>query len=135
MFQKLKTIGRRHIDQMIRTRNFKARNESVETGVLVKRQRGRKVSVERKVENVSNGEELDSVQEETLKVSVTKEHRETGANKKNKKAQSSSPAPKSWAQTDDRKPSQGPGPRGESPSGLKSWRACRNFLQVSGNDV
>ena len=49
MFQKLKTIGRRHIDEMITTRNFKARNESVETGVLVKRQRGRKVSVERKV--------------------------------------------------------------------------------------
>ena len=33
---KLKTMARRHFDQMIRTRNFKARNERIETGMLVK---------------------------------------------------------------------------------------------------
>ena len=32
----LKTMVRRHIDQMISTRHFKARNERIETGVLVK---------------------------------------------------------------------------------------------------
>ena len=31
--QRLKAMVRRHIDQMVRTRNFKARNERIETGV------------------------------------------------------------------------------------------------------
>ena len=30
--QRFKTVVRRHIDQMIRTRNFRARNEKIETG-------------------------------------------------------------------------------------------------------
>ena len=46
---------------MIRMRNFKARNERIETGGLVKSHEGRKVSVERRVgerEGVKkNGEE------------------------------------------------------------------------------
>ena len=48
-YQRLKTVIRRHIDQMIRTRNFKARNARIETWVLVKSHKGRKASVERKV--------------------------------------------------------------------------------------
>ena len=47
--QRLKTMVRLHIDQMIRARNFSARNERMETGVLVKSHEGRRVSVERKV--------------------------------------------------------------------------------------
>ena len=39
-YERLKTMVRRHIDQMIRTRNFKPRNERIETGVLVKMKRG-----------------------------------------------------------------------------------------------
>ena len=35
-YQRLKTMVRRHTDQMIWTRNFIARNERIETGVLVK---------------------------------------------------------------------------------------------------
>ena len=31
-YQRLKTVARRHIDQMIRTRKFNARNERIETG-------------------------------------------------------------------------------------------------------
>ena len=46
-YQKFKTMIGRHKDQMIRTRNFKARNERVETGVLVEGHKRRKVSVER----------------------------------------------------------------------------------------
>ena len=46
--QKLITIVRRDIDQMIRTRNFKVRNERIETGVLVKNQKKENVSNERK---------------------------------------------------------------------------------------
>ena len=40
---------REHIDQMIRTRVFKARNERIGTGVLVKSRKGRNVRVERKL--------------------------------------------------------------------------------------
>ena len=36
-YQRLKTLVRRHIDQMIRTRNFRARNGRIETGILLKR--------------------------------------------------------------------------------------------------
>ena len=32
-YQGLKTLVRRHVDQMIRTRNFRARNEMIETWV------------------------------------------------------------------------------------------------------
>ena len=39
---------RRHIDQMIRTRNLKVRDERVEAGVLIKTQKRKNVSVERK---------------------------------------------------------------------------------------
>ena len=38
---------------MIRTPNFKARNERIETGVVTKSQKGRKVNVGRKVEECS----------------------------------------------------------------------------------
>ena len=47
-YQKLWKMVGQHIDQTIRTRNFKAQNERIETGVLVKgqkrekRQRGKK---------------------------------------------------------------------------------------------
>ena len=37
--QKLRGRVRQHVDQTIRTRNFKARNERIETGVLVKSQK------------------------------------------------------------------------------------------------
>ena len=47
--QRLATVVRRHIDQMIRTRNFKAPSGRIETGVLVKSLKGRGVSVERQV--------------------------------------------------------------------------------------
>ena len=48
-YQKSRKMVRRHIDQTIRTRNFKARNERIEPGVLVKSQKGRNVSAERKM--------------------------------------------------------------------------------------
>ena len=48
-YSRLKTIVRRHIDQTMRTRNFRARNEMVERGAVTKSQKGRKASVDRKV--------------------------------------------------------------------------------------
>ena len=48
-YPRLKTVVRRHVDQMIRKRNFKTRSERIETGVLVKSHKGRNVRAERKV--------------------------------------------------------------------------------------
>ena len=47
-YPRSRTVVRQHIDQMTKTRNFKARNERIETVVLVKSHTERKVSVERK---------------------------------------------------------------------------------------
>ena len=41
-YQKLKTMLMTHIDQPIRTRNFKVRNDRIDTGALVKTQKGEK---------------------------------------------------------------------------------------------
>ena len=48
-YSRLKTSVRRHIDQTMRTRNFRARTEIVERGAITTSQKGRKASVERKV--------------------------------------------------------------------------------------
>ena len=48
-YQRLRTMVSQQIDQMIRARNFKVRNERIEPGVLVKSHKGRSVSAERKV--------------------------------------------------------------------------------------
>ena len=106
---------------MVRTRNNKARNERIETGVLVNGHKGKNLSVERRVENAIVGKQLDSVQEETLAVTATEDVVD--------KAQSSSPAPKTQTQIDGGKPSKGFGPRGGSLSGRKGQKACKVFLQ------
>ena len=49
IYQRYRTMVRRHIDQMVRTRNNKARNERIETGVLVNGHKGKNLSVERSV--------------------------------------------------------------------------------------
>ena len=58
---------------MIRTRNFRAPNERIETGVLVKRQKRKNVSVERETD--INGKKMDSVQEEV----AVKKRSDTGS--------------------------------------------------------
>ena len=70
-YQRLKTMVRRYIDQMIRTRTFRARNEGIKTGVLVSSQKGRTSALTGEWENVISGKQMDSVQEETLVVSAT----------------------------------------------------------------
>ena len=49
IYQRLKIMVTRHIGQMIRTRNSGARNARMETGVLVKSQNRKNVSVERRM--------------------------------------------------------------------------------------
>ena len=69
-------------------------------------------------ENVISGKQVDSVQRGD---SCSLSH---GSNR-GQRAQSSSPARKAQTQVNGRKPSQGFGPRGESPSGRKGEKACK----------
>ena len=69
-YQRVKTVVRRHTDQMIRTRNVRARNERIETGIVVKSQKGKHVSIERTI-GECHGKQMDS-QEETLAVFTRK---------------------------------------------------------------
>ena len=48
-YSQLKTAVKLHIDQMVRTRNFRVRNDVVERGAVTKSQEGKKADVERKV--------------------------------------------------------------------------------------
>ena len=46
---RLKTAVRRHIDQVMRTRTFRARNEIVERGTVTKSHKGKKANADRRV--------------------------------------------------------------------------------------
>ena len=46
-YLRLKTSGKLHIDQMMRTRNFRVRSELVERGAVTKSQKGKKACVEK----------------------------------------------------------------------------------------
>ena len=70
---RLKTTARRNIDQTMRTRNFRARNERVERGGVTKSQKKRRKSQRAWIgrwENAISDKQLDSVQKETHVVSV-----------------------------------------------------------------
>ena len=121
-YQRLNTMVRRHIVQMIRTRNFRARNERIETRMLVKSHKGKNASVERRMGEChqwkANGQRSRGD-------SCSFRH----GSDRGQQAQSSSPAPKAQTQIDGRKHSKGIGPRGESPSGRKGQKACKNKLK------
>ena len=57
--QQWKTAVKLHIDQMMRTRNFRVRNDAVERGSVTKSQKGNKGSVERKVGECFQWDEKD----------------------------------------------------------------------------
>ena len=120
--QRLKTTERRNIDQMTRTRNFKAWNERVETGVLVKNHKGRNVSTERQVGDFNQWKATGQCSRED---SCNFSH----GSYRGHKAQSSSLAPKAQTQIDGRKPTKGFGLRGEIPSGRKGQTACKKHLK------
>ena len=48
-YSRLKTAVRRHIDQVMSTRNFRARNENLERGTVIKSHNGKKANAERRV--------------------------------------------------------------------------------------
>ena len=112
----------RRTDQ-IRTRNFKAQNERIVTGVLVKSHR--KTSALRGNCEAISGGQLDTVQEETLVVSST----DPIVDRKHSRALLFE---KRGTQTDGRKPSTGVGLGGESPSGKEvGERAKKSSLESS----
>ena len=107
-YSRLKTSVRRHIDQTMRTKNFRGGKEIVERGAVTKSQKGRKVSVERRVgecyqwkatEHCSKGD------------SRSFRHDPASANRcdQRQEGQSSSPATKAKAQTEERIPSKSSG--------------------------
>ena len=104
------------------TRNIKAWNERIETGVLVKSQKGTNVSVERKVEDCfqwkANGQ-----------CSRGDSSSFNHGSHSGQQAQSSSSTSRAPTQTDGRKPCKFGNLRGESPSGLKGRRPCRKSLE------
>ena len=85
---------------MFRTRNLNARNERIETGVLVKRHKGKKASVDRKVGECHQWKATGQCSKGD---SCSFSH---GSNR-GQKAQSSSLAPKAQTQNDGRKLSKG----------------------------
>ena len=74
-YSRLKTSVKLHIDQMMRTRNFRARNEVVERGSVTKSQKQRKPSLRGKRKSVFSGRHMDNVPEETHVVSVMSKSR------------------------------------------------------------
>ena len=99
-YQRLKTMIRRHVDQMTRTRNFRARNERIEAGVSVKSQYGKHISMERRMGSMLSVESKRTVFKwRLLELSPRKWSWTT------KRAQSSFFVPKAQRQIDGRKPS------------------------------
>ena len=86
IYQKLKTMVRRHIDQMIRTRNFKVRNERVETEVLIKTQTGKRSGLNWKAKGQCSKGDARSFRHDD--------------SKRGENTQSSSPAPRPQTQND-----------------------------------
>ena len=125
---RLKTTVKLHIDQMMRTRNFRARNEVAERGAVTKSQKGNKAQVERKVgecfQGTAHGQYSKgascSLSHDTLTL-------ETVALVRDEKGRSSSPASNSKAKTDGegQKPSKESGNEEESSSDTRNEIPCR----------
>ena len=119
-YQRLRNMVRQHIDQSIRTRNFKARNERIETGVLVKSLTGKMSALKEKWETAFNGRRTDNVQEETTVVLTT------GLILVNEHNHPLQLRERRHRLTEERLTHGNP--RGVSPSGLKGKRPCKNFF-------
>ena len=125
---RLKTAAKLHIDQMMRTQNFRVRNEVVERGSVTKSQKGKKAYVERKVGECfqwkahgqcSKGDSC-SFSHDTMASG-------SGGKGQRAKGRSSSPAPNPKAKTDGegQKPSRESGNKEESSLDKRSEIPCR----------
>ena len=96
-YLRLKTSVKLHTDQMMRTRNFRVRNEVVERGAVSKSQKGKKAHVERKVGVFFSGRHMDNVPKETHGVPVmADQYKETCTVVRDEKGRSSSPHQIRW---------------------------------------
>ena len=105
-YSRWKTSVKLHIDQMMRTRNFRARSEVVERGSVPKSQKKeRKHTLSGKWDSVFSGRHTDTVPKETHEVSVmTQRPSGNRGGDQRPKGRSSSPAPNSKGnQTDGEK--------------------------------
>ena len=109
---KLKIAVRRHIDQQMRTRNFRARNEIVGRGAVSKRPKGTKALVERKVGECFQWKAFGQCLRGDC---CSFSHAQTSGRGcgQRQEEQMSSPAPKAKAQSDEKLPSKSSGHRGK----------------------
>ena len=121
---------RRHSDQVMRTRNFRARNEIVERGTVTKSHKGKKVNAERRV---GECDQWKANGQYSKGDSCSFSHDPASGNRRDRRqvGQSSSLAPRAKAQTDGKIHSKGSGRRGESLSGTRGRIPCRNFFGES----
>ena len=70
-YSQVKKAVKLHIDQMMRTRNFRVRNDVVERGSVTKSQKETKPTLRGKWDSVFSGQHTDNVRKETHEVSVT----------------------------------------------------------------
>ena len=99
----LKTSVRVHVDQTMRTRNFRVQNEIVERGAVTKSQEGKKAYVERKVGDCCQWKAKGQCSKED---SCSFRHDPASGNcfeALRAEGKSSSPAPNSKAKTDGEK--------------------------------
>ena len=98
------TSVKRHIDQTVRTRQFRAQSETVERRAVTKSQKGRQASVERKAGECFQWKAIGPCSKGD---SCSFSHGLASGNRRDQRqeAQSSSLAPKVQTQTDGKKPS------------------------------
>ena len=125
---KLEIAVRRHIDQQMRTRNFRARNETVERRALTKRPKGSKAVVESKVGACYQWKAIGQCSRgDSCSFSHADAPRK-GCGQRQEE-QTSSPTPEAKVQADGKLPSKSSGHRGETPSGTRGRIPCRDFLK------
>ena len=126
-YSRLKTTVRRHIDQTMMTRNFRARNEIVDRGAVTKSQKGRQASVDRKVGECFHWKAIGQCSKGDS-CSFSNDPASGNRCDQRQEGKSSSPAPNAQAQTDGKIHSKSSGRRGESLSGTRGRSPCRKFL-------
>ena len=125
---RMKTIVRRHVDQTMRTRNFRARNDIVERGTVTKSHKGKKANAERREGECFRWKANGQCSRGD---SCSFRHEPASGNRcvGRRKEQSSSPAPEAKAQTDGKLPSKGSSSEGESPASTRGRIPCKDFLR------
>ena len=127
-YVRLKTAVKLHIDQMMRTRNFRVRSDVVERGAVTKSEKGKKANVERKVGKYfqwkAHGQRSKG---NSCSFGHDKQVQEDLYGGQRRKGRSSSPAPNSKAKTDEggENPRKHQATDNESSSDKRSKIPCR----------